>query len=418
MKLRIISLLLVFCMAVSWTGCSQKSSGGGEDAGSTVEKEDPEALLKEAKKNFDKEELKSMESSVVTTYDDGMEDQEDCTYIYDKKAQVIESISQDEDGVETYLHSFNVKEKDGYKVYAIDSYNDGDWVVYEEELEKGEQSEYEYLQESFSLDIDEKHGYSDIEYSNEGEDVINDVDAIKLKVSAKEEYGSDELESSEITRQSVMDEYGWTEEEIAVVDGFSDVLDKYVAASNQQGGDQKIQTVFTVWIGADNHQLLRVRSEQNMESGKDEGAEEMRQSFENERWKMEMVHGLVSEDGKSTEEAKKELEKEIQKMENPQDVEAEETAEDSGSDASGDGSGESGTEFYSSVLKVVTTKRFKTGERCPQMGTIPENAREVTQEEYYQEGFESYQQYYEEQEQGEELEDSIQEYEDLGDLVE
>lgn len=418
-----VSLLLA-AMAVLLAGCSSAEPESTGSPTAQTDQEDPQALLEEARGNFEKETLKSMELSTVTTYDDGIQEEEDTTYIYDTKKQVIESLSQDEDGVETYLHDFHVKDGDAYMVYTVDEYGDGSWVVYEEELEDGEQSEYEYLQEEFSLDIDEEHGFRDITYSNEGEDVINDVDAIKLKVTAEEEYDTGELETEEMTRQSVLEDFGWTEEEVEAVDGFSDVLDNYVTASSQQNGLQEIQTTVTVWIGADNHQLLRVRSEQDVESGQDEGVEEMLETFQNERWKIDFVHSLVSGEGKTLREAKESLEEEIQKMENPQDTEEEPDGADTQETASGDAQDpqEASSEedsFYASVVKIVTTKRFKTAERCPEMGEIPEDAEKVTQNDYYERTFENYQEYYEELETEEyEGEDQIEEYDDSGDVAE
>ena len=241
-----------------------------------------------------------------------MEDEEVYTCIIDTKKNIVERISEDVSEEADYYY-FNVKEKDGYGVYVNDRLTDGKWKHYKEELEGGDESEYEYWLGEFNPAYTEEKGYSNIVFSNEGEDELNGVKTVKIKVTADEAYDTGEELAEEMTRKSVLEEYEWSEEEVELVDGFSDILDNYIAASNQSVGETTVKAVLTVWIDAKDRTLLKSRSETNIGDAQDDASKMAVETFNNEYWKVDMIHQSIK-DGMSKEEAKKALEADLNAM--------------------------------------------------------------------------------------------------------
>ena len=130
MKKRFGVLFLIFVTSISMMGCSGKKNGETE----TVKQESPEKILKEAMEKLDKETFKAAETKSVTSYSDGMDEEEYYTCIIDTKNHVIERVSKDDDESETIYQCFNVKEKDGYGVYVKDELSSDEWVHYKEEV--------------------------------------------------------------------------------------------------------------------------------------------------------------------------------------------------------------------------------------------------------------------------------------------
>lgn len=377
MMKRLISVFLVLTLCFTMSACGKKDDVKKENK----ETYDAKALVEEAVSNMEKESVKSMTVKTVNTYDNGLEDTEDCTYIYNKEKNMIESKTLDDYGEEIYLHSFYVKENDVYKVYINDAYNGSGWVSYKEELEDDEVSEFDTISSDFSVCINEENGFSDIEYSYEGEEVLDDMNTLKVKVSAKEILDSGIEDVVQITRQDILEQYGWTEEEINAVEGFSEILDNYVKASNDTAGESMMDTVFTMWIGEKDHQMIRIRKEQNIESAQNDTAKKASTEFEENFWKMDMLHYNIKENGKTIEEAKKIVEDSMN------GVVSDNATEDSSSEEVND---ETVLQQYEELVKTVVTKRFKVGEDCPVMGELPESYEEMTMDEYYSTGFEEY----------------------------
>lgn len=358
-------------------GCSGKT---GTKKAVTAE-DDPEKIFNEAMKKFDKETLKAAETQSVTSYSDGTEETEYYTSILNTKKNIVERISQDEDGEETIYHTFNVKEKDGYGVYVNDELTDKEWKYYKEDIEDDSESEYEYWVNEFNLAYTEEEGYSDIAFSNEGTEELSGEEVVKIKVTANQAYDSGEESAEEITRASVMEEYDWSEDEVALVDGFSDILDSYVDASKKSEGETTVRCALTVWISTADHTLLKSRSAMDVSSAQDDATKEAIETFNEEYWKVDMIHQNI-EDGMSKEEAKKALEDDLKEMEQPE-------TEVSGEEASGEEFDEDeGTDEYAEVTKVAVTKKIMTGNDCPEMSDLPKDYEKITQDEYFDGGFE------------------------------
>lgn len=377
MRKRTGIMLLTIAMVISMFGCSGKTSSKKE----VTKEDDPEKIFEEAVKKLDKETNKAITTKSVTSYDDGTEETEYYTCILDTKKNIVERTSADGQETEMSYHFFNVKEKGGYGVYVNDSLTDGEWKYYKEELEGDDGSEYEYWLTEFDPAYTEEKGYSNIKFSNEGEDELNGVKTIKIKVTADEAYDTGEEMVGDVTRESVLKEYEWSEEEIKLVDGFSDILDGYVAASNQSVGETTVQSVLTVWIDAKEGTLLKSRSAANIGGAQDDASKEALQTFNDECWKVDMIHQNI-EEGMSPEEAKKALEDDLKAMEEP--VETAGNAEEAGEEFD-----EDDMEEYAAVTKTVVTKKIMTGKDCPEMSGLPKDYEEIKQAEYFESGFDT-----------------------------
>lgn len=380
MKKRAGIIFLAVITAVSMMGCSSKSS---EKVAVTAQ-DDPQKVLEEAMKKLEKEEIKAAETKNVSTYSDGMEEEEYYTCIIDTKKNIIERISTDQDEDETLYDCFNVKENDGYSVYVKDELSGDEWVRYMEELEDDQQSEYEYWMDEFAPDYSEENGYSNIKYSNEGEDELNGEKTIRIKVTADMAYDSGEVSAEEITRESVLDEYGWTEEEVALVDGFSEILDDYIAATKESEGETTVKCALTVWVSAEENIILKTRSAIKLDSAQSEEVKEALNAFDEDYWKVDLIHANIA-DGMTKEEAKAFLEEELDSMDHPEEedvVDAEASSDEAGEDILEE------EEDYAEITMVVVTKKIMTGENCPEMNALPEDYEEITQSEYFEGGME------------------------------
>lgn len=374
MRRKLGIIILAIAVTASMCGCSEKTSSKKE----ATKDDNPEEIFKEAIEKLDKATHKAIETKSVTSYDDETEEEEHYTCILDTKKNIIERTSENETGAADY-HCFNVKEKKGYGVYINDQLTDGKWKYYAEELEEDEQSEYEYWLGEFSPAYTEEKGYSNIKFSNEGEDELNGVKTVKIKVTADEAYDTGEELAEEITRESVLKDYEWSEEEVGLVDGFSDILDAYVAASNQSVGETTVKAALTVWIDVKEHTMLKSRSATKIDSAQDDSVKKALETFNDEYWKVDMIHQNM-EEGMSAEEAKKILEEDLESMEEPAETAGD--AEEAGEEFDE----EEGTGEFAAVIMIVDTKKIMTGKDCPEMGELPKDYDEIKQEEYFEGG--------------------------------
>ncbi len=183
MRKRLGVIILLMAVTAVIFGCSENTSSKKE----VTKEDDPEMIFKEAVEKLEKETKKAIETESVTSYDNEMEDEEVYTCIIDTKKNIVERISEDVSEEADYYY-FNVKEKDGYGVYVNDRLTDGKWKHYKEELEGGDESEYEYWLGEFNPAYTEEDGYSNIVFSNEGVDELNGVKTVKIKVTDDEAY--------------------------------------------------------------------------------------------------------------------------------------------------------------------------------------------------------------------------------------
>ena len=109
---KLISVLIVCTLCFSISACTNKDSEKKDDQ----KKYDPKTLVEEAVSNMEKEDLKSVTVKTVNTYDNGIEDTEDCTYVYDTKKEMIESKTLDEYGEEIVTRPPSTKTIITYKL--------------------------------------------------------------------------------------------------------------------------------------------------------------------------------------------------------------------------------------------------------------------------------------------------------------
>lgn len=388
---QILALMIVLVLAA---GCSGKDSSDKwkSDAGEnqeTTKEQDPKKLLDDAMAKLEKETLKAAETKNVTCYSDGINEEEYYTTILDTEKNIIERISKDHD--ETIYHCFNVKEKDGSSVYVKDDLSGNEWIRYPEEVESEEFSEYQYWLSEFVPVYTEENGYQNLKYYYEGEEELSGEKAFRVRVIADQVYNSGVENAEEITRKSVLKEKGWTEKEVALVDGFSEILDAYVEASNQEDNDT-VKCALTAWIRKDDHSLLKTRSAVNMESTKNTSVKDAINTFNEESWKVDMIQQNL-EVGLTEKEAKKLLEDDLKAMENPKEediVDADDESGEAGEEFDG-AAAEDYSDESAEVTKIIVTKKIMTGKDAPAMSELPKKYKDVTQSEYFGGGMDLFQ---------------------------
>ena len=93
MKNRLGMAFLAVTLAASMAGCTQKPASGQK----VSPESDPEKIFAAAMENLRKETKKAAETKSVTSYEDGMEDEEHYTCILDEKKGIIERTAEGED---------------------------------------------------------------------------------------------------------------------------------------------------------------------------------------------------------------------------------------------------------------------------------------------------------------------------------
>lgn len=349
MKNKMIRGIIFATVMVMLTGCSKAK---------LTENDDPVEILEEAAELLEKEEVRGSETERVYYYDDGTEETEIITSTIDTKKGVHQETTDYDMGFS--FSTFNSKEDDGYYVYIQEDEEAMQWIRYKEEAEEGE-SAYEEAEKGVDFSFDEEYGYQNVAYSNEGIEELDDVEAVKIKITADViSEDSETEEDQEVTRESVLEENGWTEDEVALVDGFSEIIDAYVAECNEESGSSTITYEQNIWVDVATHQILQIESS-TMLGEDDSSSGQAFEEFNNAYWQMEMIHGDL-EAGMTEEEAVEELKEEIAAMEDSEDE----------------------WEDYPNQTKEVTTERFLYGDDCPDLEDLPEDYEEVTEDEYYE----------------------------------
>lgn len=353
MKNRTMKLTVALAiMAMALTGCS---------GGKLTKDDDPKKILKEAAEKLAKEEYWGSETERVYQYDNEAEETEIVSVVFDKKNGIRQEITEYEMGFSA--ETFNVKEKDGYYVYVQDGEEEGSWVRYKEDEDA--ETDYEYYEKGIDFSFDKEEGFENVKYSNEGEEDLDGKKAIKIKITADVLSVSEEdEESEEITRKDILEENGWTEDEVALVDGFSEILDNYVKAANETGSDEPIKYEQYVWVDASEHTILQNQTNTIMGEAQESASNEAFEAFNNAYWQMDMVHSNL-EEGMSKEEVVEMLKEEKAAME--------EESEDEWGDE----------EEYPNQTAEISTECFLTKDECPDLDEVPQEYEEMTEEEYY-----------------------------------
>lgn len=360
MKRRVLTMLLAVTMTAALiSGCGGNSGEGGEKkeevsgeekAEQPEEKDEQEELigwLEEAGDQCEKEPVWGYVTESTTSFDDGSTDTSEMVFTVDTEKQI--AMYKYDYSTNTQLDFYTVE--DGKEYWYTEGYGD-----YDESAE-------DFVK--VPLKIENKEGYTRVaeapaffsensEWTEVVEQKVTNAGEedgmIKIQIDEKikhKEFGE------ELTRESVLGDYGWTEEEVAYVDGVSEALDAYVKENNEE--IEKIRNteydyVTVVWITKDEHKLMKKEGKSvSITTGDGEAA----RAFRNISWKVDSVKSML-EEGVSLEEAKQVVSEDM----------------------------EEGETYPKSVESTYVTT-FVTGADCTPLEELPKDAKEITEEQYY-----------------------------------
>lgn len=354
MKKNIGMILILLTVVISMNGCG-KSKLSKDD--------DPQEVLETATKLFAKRSVRGSEKQKIYYYTDDTEEYENSEILFDTEKGIRQEKIVYELGF-SYI-TFNVKEKNEYYVYIQNGDEEDSWIRYKEEAET-EDTNYEQLKQGIDFSYTTEEGYSNVKYSNEGKEKLGQTETIKIKITAEMQLDSSE-QSEEMSREDVMEEYQWSEEEVALVDGFSEILDDYVEACNENNRQENIQYQQYVWVDRNTREIVQIQKKTIYMDEKTEDSikeQEKINTFENNSWKVDMVHNDL-EAGISKEEILNMLQEAIDMLENNEEYEGE-------------------VENISYLKKEVETEVFLSEEEFPDWYELPEYYEELSEEEYYE----------------------------------
>lgn len=340
-KKRALRMILAAVIVMTAVGCSKGEEDGTK--GAWTAKDNPKKILEEASKLYNQETVRGYQSESISNYDDGTEEKIVTTIAVDTEKKIA-SITDEEDAVVRY----NTLEDDEDYVYVEEN---GKWYRYKEETGKEQSAEYEAKEKGFVfLDLEGKDGYENVRYSNEGIEEVDGTETVKIKIEADLDFSFNE---GEVTRESVLQEYGWTEEDVALVEGVSELLDAYVASQKETAS---VPECDYVWVDVESHELVKIQYEMNYE-GLNKSNDEAN-AFFNVTWQVDEVRNNI-EMGVSKEDALKVLEEDIKYME------------------------EQGNQDYPTIDKGITVCHPLAGDACPEVKELPAEYKEISQDEYF-----------------------------------
>lgn len=356
--------LTVFVAALGMSACKKE-----EKKEPLTAKDDPKEVLQAANEQYGKETRRGSLGTYVYTYADGSTEEETADVSFDTKKGVEQLVYMS--GEEESGRIFHVKDKDAYYTYALDMETNA-WIRYEQEPDEDGETTYETQEKGFSYVYDEASGYTDVEYSNEGEETLDGRTAIKILITGAMENASED-ETEAVTRESILADYEITEEAIGYIDGMSEALDKYVDAMNASGDEEPDTFEASVWVEADTHRPLKSGTVIDTGAESKASASEDISAFEDNLWK---VYNLMNDmdEGLSAAEALENIKKQEPEME------AELQAEKEMMEEEGLENGENDT----MEEKTVTLTEEKVyGDDCTEIDELPEHYTEITQDEYF-----------------------------------
>lgn len=364
------ALLLMLCLTVIFSvGCggkapeekAEKTETKDEAAEEkTDESEEPEekvdeklVWIREAFRQYQESEFRENIMETTTTSQDGSTKLHKNVTVVDTGKQIVmeKYVGEDYENV-----SFYTKEGDKEYMYTT-SYstdpNTGESVEFPAKVLLTGSDEDFWSSYSGKAAIDETEifesnddmEYSDVKVTEEGEEEIDGAAVVKLKVDYVAKVKKDE----KITRESILEQQEWTEEDVAMLDGMSDVLDAYIAEYNAQVEQSMNNTDINseiFYLTTDTHELVRTETESVMN---DTAAT---RAYLDMSGKLDWIKQMIAE-GMSPEEAKA--------YANEHFI--------------------TGTYDNPDVSSAVVCT-YMTGDACEPVGELPADARELTWEQY------------------------------------
>lgn len=354
MRKRWMSGFLILIVAFAATGCSSGKDASA-DKGKLTGKDDPKKVLAEVDKFYEEEKLWGSEITTQSYYLDGsQEEQGTMTMVVDNEKGVSQTTTKL--GEKIIFDSFT--EKKGEEVYYYVQEEGKDWIRYKTEKEE-EASEDGLI---YSNDY-----YTDVKYTNEGEEKLDGVDTVKIKATAVQETGDGEPVT---TREEVIAENNWSEEAVAAVEGFSEMLDAYVDAQNALTSSGNSTCEYLIWVDVNTHRPVKSQETSFMEHTDDSALDETEDAMWDASWEVSVIANNMAE-GMSLEEAKEIVEIDRADIEADMAALKEEKAESEGE-----------SEDEKVQDKYVMTEKVLLGKDCPKLGELPEKYKEITQEQY------------------------------------
>lgn len=375
---KVIIFMAVLAISITSGGCTKKSPE--PSAESVIEITTEEQLLANALDTFNTEDIRGTATIYTTTYEDGATRSETEEIIYHASESLIEKRYTTENDVQKTLYH-----KDGQDVYCYEDdeeYPDG-WVRYLENPDENDETSFDYTLAEFDYSFNEASGYTDVRIKNEGTEMLNGTETIKLSVIATFTPSIDEEEAEDtavktkdsVTRKSLLDEFGWSEESIQAVDGFSEILDQYIAYLNDEEimeiNNEEPTEEYLIWIDSESSRIVQLQSSFSVENTSTDLTSDIEEKFWDNSWKVDWIQSDL-DDGLTVEEAKEILELEGAYME--EQLEYEDSMDTSDEDVSENGS---------SAQKVTYIKTFLIGGECPSMTELPSAFTETTSEDYH-----------------------------------
>lgn len=351
MKRRLLTLLLVLGMSAALlSGCGgssdekakeQKPAEEAEATGQTeeineaeeTEKKEQEELsgwIREAVEKHIQTNLWGANSKTIAVDVNGKE----------KETQSSEKTMDNEKQIIMLLYHFDTNDqttfwtKEGDKVYQYEetysadsskkphflkiSCKEDEAAYYESEAKNGR----------LPFESDKRVEVVGYDITNEGED----GDTVKIKIAEQSKINTDEF-FEKVTKESVMDNYGWTEDDVKRVEGASEAIDAYVAENESniaKNNEHVYESTFYYWLTKAGHELV-----------KSEYSEQPIIAEYKAREKLSEIDAKIKG----------------YEMEENQEKAAE-------------------------VKEYITTTEYVTGDKCAPIDNFPKDAQEVTREQW------------------------------------
>lgn len=375
---KIILLLSILSISITSISCGKNNTNSAD--GDSIEITSEEALLQTAFDIFNSSDKRATTTVYTTTYEDGTTRSETEEIIYHSSESIIEKRHTTQEEIQTSLYV-----KDGTNLYCYEddnSYSE-EWVKYVVTPDENGDTSFDYILAEFDYSFNEAGGYTDVIIKNEGNETLNNKDTVKLTVTANFSPSEEDTEpepnnkksKNSVTRKDLLKEFEWTEESVQAVDGFSEILDRYIAYLNEEGvmnanvDDSNMQ--YTIWIDSESACITQLQTTFSAENATEENTSDIENEFWDNVWKVDWIQYDIN-DGLSVEEAKELLEIEMEYIEEQMEYEDSLAPDDEDISESG-----------SRASEVTYTKTFLIDEDCPTMTKVPSLFFETTYEDYY-----------------------------------
>lgn len=265
---RILALVLCFVMLMA-TACGgnsgkEKEQEAKDDAAEAVEGEqesEGEEYVTWIREAWDEYKTSDIRGFVDTKFNGSQS--EINTFDTGKQQWMLIERYNEEGSEGTDTVTLRIKEGDKDYIYKTqrtgeDTYDNLKVLMDTDETNDLSYSEYMEEESKALFESDDETEISNISAVQEGEEEINGVKAVKIEVSYEKLLKSGE----KVTRESVLAERGWTEEELSILSDYrlGELIDAYVESVNSQIENKMTEPSHknvTYYLSSDGHKLLR-----------------------------------------------------------------------------------------------------------------------------------------------------------------